>query len=68
MEKMEVVHRSLSTLLPVQMKLKSWEDCIPRTKFADKNAKHRIIERSTFMILYDFKPPMALNLAPPTTT
>ena len=62
----EVVNRSLATLLRVLIKknLKNWEECIPHAEFAYNRAKHRITDKSPFMVVYGFEPNTALDLLP----
>jgi hypothetical protein len=43
---------------------KSWEECIPHAEFAYNRAEHSVTKRSPFKIVYEFNPPMALDLLP----
>ena len=62
--KIEVVNRTLSTLLRIiiQKNLKNWEDCLPFIEFAYNRSVHSTTNFSPFEIVYDFNPLTPLDL------
>ena len=63
---MEVVNRTLSTLLRAMIKknLREWEDCLPHVEFAYNRAVHSTTQLCPFEVVYGFKPITPLDLLP----
>nr|KYP38909.1 Transposon Ty3-G Gag-Pol polyprotein [Cajanus cajan] len=67
----EVVNRSLSTLLRIILKgnKKTWDDCLPHIEFSYNRVVHKTTNLSPFEVVYDFNPLTSLDLLPlPNTT
>ena len=65
-EQIEVVNRTLSTLLHtiIQKNLKNWEDCLPFIEFSYNRSVHSTTNFSPFKIVYGFNPLTPLDLLP----
>jgi translation initiation factor IF-1 len=63
---MEVVNRTLSTILRAVLKdnLRLWEECLPHIEFAYNKSIHSTIKLSPFMVIYGFNPRAPINLLP----
>jgi hypothetical protein len=67
---MEVVNRTLSTMLQAILKknLKMWEECLPHVEFAYNRAEHSTTKVSLFQVVYGFNPRAPIDLLPLPTT
>jgi hypothetical protein len=63
---MEVVNRTLSTLLRLMIKknLHEWVECLPHVEFAYNRAVHSTMQLCLFEVVYGFKPITPLDLLP----
>jgi len=63
---MEVVNRSLSTMLRAVMKgsHKSWDEYLPNIEFAYNRVVHKTTNISSFEVVYGFNPITSLDLLP----
>ena len=61
---MEVVNRTLSTLLRTIIKknLKEWEECLPHIEFAYNRVVHSTTNMCPFEVVYGFKPLAPIDL------
>jgi hypothetical protein len=63
---MEVVNRTLSTMLRAVLKdnLRLWEECLPHIEFAYCRSIHSTTKLSLFMVVYGFNPCAPIDLLP----
>jgi hypothetical protein len=63
---MEVVNRTLSTMLRAVLKdnLRLWEECLPYIEFVYNRSIHSTTKLSPFMVVYGFNPRAPTNLLP----
>jgi hypothetical protein len=66
----EVVNRTLSTMLRVVLKdnLRLWEECLPHIEFAYNHFIHSTTKLSPFMVVYGFNPRAPIDLLPLPTS
>jgi transposase InsO family protein len=63
---MEVVNRTLSTMLRAVLKdnLRLWEECLPHIEFAYNRSIHSTTKLSLFMVIYGFNSRAPIDLLP----
>jgi hypothetical protein len=63
---MEVVNRTLSTMLRVVLKknIKMWKECLPYVEFAYNHSQHAITKKCPYEIVYGFVPNAPIDLLP----